>query len=63
MDKYRGEAVVLYITMQEQDRDALADIARSRGVTVSWLAAQAVRELIENTDHSQDEGAASFAAS
>lgn len=37
----------LTVSLEEQDYDALADLAVARDVSLSWLIRQAVRQFIE----------------
>lgn len=50
MGEYRGDTVMFTIAIQDSDHKALVDLAEASGETVSWLAWQAIREMIARSD-------------
>lgn len=46
----------LTVSLEEQDYDALADLAVARDVSLSWLIRQAVRQFIERAQSDDNNG-------
>lgn len=46
----------LTVSLEEQDYNALADLAVARDVSLSWLIRQAVRQLIEQAQSADKKG-------
>lgn len=46
----------LTVSLEEQDYDALADLAVARDVSLSWLIRQAVRQFIERAQSADNKG-------
>jgi len=46
----------LTVSLEEQDYDALADLAVARDVSLSWLIRQAVRQFIERAQSVDNKG-------
>ena len=49
----------LTVSLEEQDYDALADLAVARDVSLSWLIRQAVKQLIDRAQSVNSEGTGS----
>lgn len=46
----------LTVSLEEQDYDALADLAVAKDVSLSWLIRQAVRQFIERAQSIDNKG-------